>query len=166
MEYPASLMDQLGEFNSESWSGRVFRWAFEGIPVERYNTRGARWNPPGIAALYTGLSREVVELESNYLIEAQGIAPTRKRQMHTLLVQLAKVLRLARDRLEVLGIDDNALTSPDHSQCQLVGGAIERFGFEGLLIPSARGPADNLVIFPGNLPFGESFFRSESSEQF
>ena len=166
MEYPASLIERLGELDPESFSGRVFRWTFEGIPAERHNTRGARWNPPGTAALYTGLSRDVVELESNYLIEAQGIAPTRERQMHTLLVQLAKVLRLTRSRLAVLGIDDSALTSSDHSKCQLVGGAVERLRFEGLLIPSARGPADNLVIFPSNLPFGESLFKVESSKQF
>jgi hypothetical protein len=32
--------------------------------------------------------------------------------------------------------------------CQRIGGAVEHLGHDGLLVPSARHPASNLVIYP------------------
>jgi RES domain-containing protein len=153
VDYPRALLEQLGELRSNTWSGRVFRWTFEGTPPDRANTRGARWNPPGVAALYACFSQRGVLAESNYLIAAQGIPPTRARQVHTFELSLSSVLEITdRALLERLGIDGAALAAVDQSKCQLVGGAVERLCHDGLIVPSARSPDNNLVIFVNRRP--------------
>ena len=145
MDYPRALLERLGALPARAWSGRTFRWTFPGTPPDRANSRGARWNPPGIAALYTSLSRDGVLAESNYLISAQGIAPTRARHIHTFELSLRSVLEVTdRMLLARLGVDEDALGSVDLSNCQRVGGAVERLGHDGLVVPSARSAADNL----------------------
>ena len=47
-----------------------------------------------------------------------------------------------------VGLQSQSLSDTDWSRCQLVGGATEFLGHDGLLIPSARAQATNLVIFP------------------
>jgi RES domain-containing protein len=156
MEYPRALLEQLGALRSDSWSGKVFRWTFEGTSPDRANSRGGRWNPPGVSALYTSFSREIVLAESDYLIEAQSVAPERARQVHTLSLSLRSALEITDVALLArLGIDDETLKGIDYSQCQLVGGAVERLGRDGLIVPSARAPGNNLVIFVNRLPYGE-----------
>jgi len=155
MEYSRALLERLGALHPRLWSGRTFRWTFQGIPPDRANSRGARWSPPGIEALYTSLSRDGVLAESDYLIGAQGIAPTRARNIHTFELSLRSVLEITdRMLLARLGVDDDALRSVDLSKCQLVGGAVERLGHDGLIVPSARSAANNLVIFVNRRPFG------------
>ena len=155
MDYPRALLERLSALPARAWSGQAFRWTFEGTPPERANSRGARWNPPGIAALYTSLSRDGVLAESDYLIAAQGIAPARARHIHTFELSLRSVLEVTEKALLArLGIDDTALGSVDHSKCRLVGGAVERLSHDGLIVPSARSGASNLVIFVNRRPFG------------
>jgi RES domain-containing protein len=156
MDYPRTLLDQLSALRPNAWSGQVFRWTFEGISPDRPNSLGARWNPPGVSALYTCFSRETVLAESDYVINAQGIAPKRVREVHTLSLSLRSVLEIT-DRLLLarLGIDDAALKDTDYSRCQRIGGAVERLAHDGLIVPSARGPGNNLVIFVNRRPYGE-----------
>jgi RES domain-containing protein len=155
VEYPRLLLEQLGALPANAWSGRVYRWTFEGTPPERPNSRGARWNPPGIEALYTALTRAGVLAESDYLIGAQAIPPDRKRQVHTFDLSLKSVLDISDPVvLNRVGVDRVSLASPDQSNCQRVGGAVERLGHDGLIVPSARYSANNLVIFVNRLPFG------------
>jgi RES domain-containing protein len=157
VEYPRELLEALSRLPSERWSGRTYRCVFEGTPPQRANSRGARWNPPGVEALYTGLSREVVIAEIDNLIAAQGIAPNRRRVIYTLDMSLRSVLILDVAALKRIGINDSALRSDDHAKCSLIGGAVHRLQHDGLLIPSVRGDANNLVVFVGNRPFGDSF---------
>jgi RES domain-containing protein len=155
MDYPRALLERLSAVPSRSWEGRAFRWTFEGTPPDRANSRGARWNPPGVEALYTCMTRAGVLAESDYLIAAQSISPKRSRCIHTFALSLNSILELTDTVvLASLGIDVDALTSVDLSKCQLVGGAVERLGHEGLIVPSARSPVNNLVIYVNRRPFG------------
>ena len=73
--------------------------------------------------------------------------------MHTFQLSLNSVLEMTdRALLARLGIDQLALTSIDQSKCQLVGGAVERLTHDGLIVPSARSSANNLVIFVNRCP--------------
>jgi RES domain-containing protein len=64
--YPPELLDRLQALTPAPWSGQVFRHMFGSYPPDAENTRGARWNPPGVAAIYTSLTREgaLAEAES------------------------------------------------------------------------------------------------------
>lgn len=46
----------------------VYRHMLADIPPDRANTRGARWNPPDIAAIYTSFERETALAEAEYYL--------------------------------------------------------------------------------------------------
>ena len=113
------------------------------------NTRGARWNPPEVPAIYTSLERETVLAEADHLIALQPLRPRAARTVYTMRVSLSSVVDISSpDALARVGLELHSLTDTEWSRCQLVGGATELLGHDGLLIPSARARGTNLVIFP------------------
>lgn len=58
MVYPPELLDRLQAITPTPWSGQAFRHMFGDYPPDAENTRGARWNPQGVAAIYTSLTRD------------------------------------------------------------------------------------------------------------
>lgn len=114
----------------------------------RPNTRGARWNPPDVAAIYTSLDRETAIAEGDHAMAIQPIRPRVSRQLYKVRVTLDSVVDLSdRKALVPLGVSEEELTSSDHSSCQAIGGAAYWLGRDGLLVPSARAPGTNLVVF-------------------
>ena len=59
MVYPPELLDRLQAITPTPWSGQAFRHMFGDYPPDAENTRGARWNPQGVAAIYTSLTRSL-----------------------------------------------------------------------------------------------------------
>ena len=125
-------------------------------PPNRANQLGARWNPPGVPAIYCSFDRETALAEGNYAVTVQPLRPTVKRTIYTLRVRLEKVLELTdRSILLDLGIGATELSEVDYAPCQRIGGAAEWLENDGLLVLSARGSGMNLVIFPRKLPDAE-----------
>jgi RES domain-containing protein len=141
------LLDRLSRLEPHAWSGTVWRHTFADNPPETTNTRGARWNPPGVEVLYTSLDRSTAIAEADYLIEVQPVRPRAKRTIHRLQIGLKSLLDLTdRVLLASLGVDDEALSGDDHSRCQAIGGASALLHFDGIIVPSARSPGHNIVI--------------------
>ena len=63
MVYPPELLDRLQAIAPAPWAGQAFRHMFRDYPPDAENTRGARWNPAGVAAIYTSLAHEGVVAE-------------------------------------------------------------------------------------------------------
>lgn len=149
MLYSRELLEKLDKFTAAPWSGVVYRFMLGEYPPDRENTRGARWNPVGVAAIYTSLSRDVALAEGERLIAVQGTPPTAKRNIYTIELTLRSVMNLANKAdLTILGLTDAELAGDDHAACQLVGGATEWLGHDGVLVPSVRATGTNLVVFP------------------
>jgi len=141
------IADKLAALEPQAWQGEVWRHTFANNPPERRNVRGARWNPSGVEALYVSLARETALAEAEHLIETQPIRPSAKRTLHRLRVSLAAVVDLTnRDVLLSLGVSDDELSSDDLRACQAVGGAAVFLRLDGIIVPSARSPGDNIVI--------------------
>ena len=158
MLYSHELLEQLDRFTAAAWYGVVYRFTLGDFPPDRENTRGARWNPKDVAAIYTSRSRDVVLAEGERLIAVQGRPPTAKRNIYTIDVALGSVIDLASERdLISLGLSDTDLAGDDHAACQLVGGAVEWLWHDGLLVPSVRATGTNLVIFPSKQRAGYQF---------
>jgi RES domain-containing protein len=149
--YPPELLDRLQTVTPAPWAGRAFRHMFGNYPPDAENTRGARWNPPGVAAIYTSLARDGALAEAEHQIAAQPIPPRARRTIYTLELTLAGVLDLAdADLLQSLGVGPAELAADDMTACRRLGGAADWLMHDGLLLPSARSTNTNLVIFPAN----------------
>jgi RES domain-containing protein len=156
--YPPELLDRLQAITPAPWSGRAFRHMFGDYPPDAENTRGARWNPPGVAAIYTSLAREGALAEAEHQIAVQPIPPRARRSIYTLELSLTGVLDLTdTEVLQDLGIGPAELTADDMIACRQLGGAVHWLKRDGLLLPSARSPSTNLVILPSNRPADTRF---------
>lgn len=150
------LLNRLSKLEPHAWSGTVWRHTLASNPPDKTNTRGARWNPPGVEALYTSLDLSTAVAEGDHLLDIQPLRPKTKRTVYRLEVELKSVLDLSDPALLAsLGVDPEALGGNDHSRCQAVGGAAAFLHSDGIIVPSARDPGHNLVILfegTGELP--------------
>lgn len=118
-------------------------------PPTRPNTRGARWNPPDVQAIYTSCDRETALAEAEYRLSLEPVQLRVRRVMYTLKIQLKSVLDITdNDILKKLGINSERLAEPNFTSFQQIGGATNWLGHDGLLVPSARAKGINLVIYP------------------
>ncbi len=158
MIHDPALLDQLQELEPHPWEGIVYRHMVNDYPPERTNTRGARWNPPEEAAIYASVDRATVLAEAEYRLSAQIVQPRLKRRtIYEVKVKLLHSLDLQSPTLlRQIGITERELKADDHTPCQKIAGAAAFLDFDSLLVPSARHPGTNLVIFMNRLgPEGE-----------
>jgi RES domain-containing protein len=148
-----ALLDALERLDPRTSSARVFRHLLGSTPPERPNIRGARWNPPGIAALYTSTTSATAQAEGDHLISVQPIAPRATRVIYEIQVSLASVLDLTDTGvLRTIGLTAAEISSDDWTPCQRVGGAAAWLEHDGLLVPSARARGGtNLVVLMANM---------------
>ncbi len=150
------LLEGLARLGVRPWSGEVWRHTFGDNPPDKTNARGARWNPPGVEALYASLDRATAIAEADHLIAVQPLRPRARRSIHLLEVRLMNVLDLSDPALlRSLGVDELALSGDDHGHCQALGGAAAFLHCDGLIVPSARSPGCNLIILftrPESMP--------------
>ncbi len=144
-----NIADRLPRLPSKRLDIDAWKHTFAGQPPSAPNTRGARWNPPGVPAIYFALDRNTAVAEGEYLASVQPVRSRSSREIHALrVVGLTSVVDL-RDPtvLSDLGVDDYALKGTDLGPCQRVGGTSEWLGQDALIVPSARSTGANLVIF-------------------
>jgi RES domain-containing protein len=147
MHDPA-LVDLLAEAPAGNWTGRAWRHMFAEYPPDRVNTTGARWNPPGVGAIYVSLSRDGALSEARYRLESEPRPIRVKQTLYELEISLHQVLDLSSEgSLGRLGIGIAELQSRDMTACRRVGYAAEFLEHDGLIVPSARHSGQNLVIF-------------------
>lgn len=152
MPLSRELLEYLQSLEPAPFSRSVYRHMFGERSPTLENTSGARWNPPGVAAIYVSLERETVIAEGDHAIAVQPLPPRIARWVYPVSVELADVLDLsAAGALEPAGVGVAELGGDDDSPCQAVGEAVAWLGFEGVIVPSARAAGANLVIFTANL---------------
>jgi RES domain-containing protein len=81
MIYQPEMLDILQSAAVSACEGTVYRHMFGSHSVARVNTEGARWNAPGLAAIYASRERETALAEADYYISLQ---PLRPKAQHTL----------------------------------------------------------------------------------
>jgi RES domain-containing protein len=148
--YDSQILEALEHVESARWAGHVWRHMLGDIPPETVNTRGARWNPPGVAAIYTSTERDTALAEARYRFEVQPLQPSARRTLYEIKVELDSVLDLRTvGVLASVGISTETFASLS-DRCALVGGSAAWLGHDGILVPSARADGTNLVIYPNN----------------
>lgn len=156
MVHDPALLDALERFDTERWTGRVYRHMLGSASPELANERGARWNPPGTSTLYTSLAEATAKAGGDHVIAMQPVPPRATRTIYELDVSIENLLDLTdAGRLAAIGITEEDFESIPWEPCQRVGGAVAWLGHDGLLIPSVRdSDGSNLVIFTANRPPG------------
>ena len=151
-EIDERIADRLEQLAPIEWEGEVWRHVFGEVPPSKPNDRGARWNPPGLAAIYTSVGRDTVLAEADYAISLQTPRPSGRRVLYRLQVRLSSVLDLTADDgiLPDLGVTGDDLAALDWASTQVVGAAAAWLGHDGLIVPSARHAGRNVVIYPSN----------------
>ena len=130
----------------------------------RFISRGARWNPAGVDALYASLDRDAAVAELEFLLAAQPRPVLEARVVSRLSIKLSAVIDLSRaECFEPFGWKLEELTGNSWSITQHVGAAVEFLGVGGLLVPSARATATNLVVLQKNQSTSDELTISESS---
>jgi len=117
------------------------------------NTNGSllypgRYNSGEFFVLYTSDSREVCVAE---LARKAGIKTKLICKIAKLNVRLKKVLDLTNEKnLKILDIQKDSLIGSNWNFTQHIASLVYHKGYEALLVPSATGKGNNIILFPGN----------------
>jgi RES domain-containing protein len=159
------LLDQIEQLGTQRFDGHVWRHMFNDFPPELANTRGTRWNPAGVAAIYTSLTGDTALAEAQHVMDSQPLRPTpRRRVLYEVQITLDTVVNLTGDRYQQVGLTATDLVADDFTACQRVGGAVAWLGYDGLLVPSARADGGNIVILVDSLAADSVFDRIAETE--
>lgn len=87
----------------------------------------------------------------------ESVLISKNRTVHHLSILLSCVVVLeTEDELADRGLPKSDLLAKYFSASQLVGGAVQWLGIQGLVVPSARSDTQNLIIFPENLGLNDT----------
>ncbi|GAC1334214.1 MAG: RES family NAD+ phosphorylase [Beijerinckiaceae bacterium] len=114
----------------------------------------SRWCNGEFDVLYTSLERDGAIAEVHSLLTLQPIFPSKiSFHAHKLTVVAEAMLHLA-DLTSVaqLGVDIASYHERDYRKTQEIADAAFFLGFDGLVVPSARWPCANAVLFTDRIP--------------
>jgi RES domain-containing protein len=144
-----ALKAMLRELDAEPFSGDVWRVTdAERDPLEASDAPG-RWDT-GIPAIYTSLSPEGAIAEFRHANGGDHPHPV----LHHLHVRARATLRLDYEILAKLGVARADYDETARPLCQHIGELAASLGFDSIVSPSARWPAENLVLFVPNADDG------------
>lgn len=159
------LLDALDAHQGVSFQGDVWKIVREGRDVLQGYAAKARWDPGIFDVLYASLEREGALEEIHFHLSRQPVFPSKLRSvLHRISVETRRTLRLADiGAVVALGVSAETYGSLDYSRTQEIADAADFLGFDGMLVPSARYPCHNLVLFTDK--FGPDDFIVVASEQ-
>ena len=142
------LLDAIDKFARVPFEGNVWRVVRATRDVLQASRVGARWDPALFDVLYTSLERDGAMEEIYFHLSRQPVFPDIAFQIHRLRIRAKQVLDISKtDDIVRLGIDLSTFTSFNYSRTQAIGDAAFFLGFDGMIVPSARSKAQNLVVF-------------------
>jgi RES domain-containing protein len=144
------LLDSLEKIPSVQFANDVWRVTRKGREALRGSAANGRWSPGGeFEVLYTSLEREGALAEIGYRLNLEPIWPSRMlHEIHTIAAAVQQTLRFADvASLAPLGVDEHTYDRFDYQATQAIAAAAHFLEFDGLIVPSARAPCSNLVIF-------------------
>jgi RES domain-containing protein len=152
-----AILDALDAIDPETFEGDVWRVARKGRDGLRGSSAHGRWSPNGeFEVLYTSLLRDGALAEIGYRLSLEPVWPSRiEHEIHTIEVKTGRTLRFADvNSLGALGVDVAKYETFDYSATQPIAAAAHFLEFDGLIVPSARAPCSNLVVFLDRLSEG------------
>jgi hypothetical protein len=148
------LLDALEALSPEAFAGSVWRVVSQGRDPLRGSTSGGRWAAPGeFEVLYTSLAAEGALAEIGYRLSLEPVWPSRvNHELHRIVANTERTLRFAElSALAAHGVDIQRYANFDYTMTQAIAAAAHFLEFDGLIVPSARAPELNLVLFTDRL---------------
>lgn len=145
-----AILDALEGFDPETLEQSVWRVARKGRDPLRGAIAAGRWNAIGeLDVLYTSTAPDGALSEVGYRLLLEPVWPSKiEHQIHELSVKADSVLRIdTLAHLEKLGVDVTRYESFDYAMTQAIASAAHFLQFDALIVPSARHPASNIVLF-------------------
>ncbi len=165
MIHRPDLLDVLEAAPAGPLETTAWRHMFGTRAPDLENTRGARWNPPGVAAIYLSTEKAGAIAEGTHALSVQPLRPRVRRFTYAVRLTLDKVLDLSDDDvLAATGLTPQDIESDDHGACQEIGAAVDWLEHDGLLVASARSAAMNLVVYPAHRPPNATFDYDDGEE--
>jgi RES domain-containing protein len=144
------LLDALEAIDLEPFSGKVWRVTRRGRDPLRGSVAHGRWSPNAeFEVLYTSIERDGALAEIGYRLSLEPVWPSRiEHEIHLIGAEITRIIKLPDlDSLEPLGVDIGRYQTLEYQATQAVGAAAYFLEFDGMLVPSARYPCLNLVVF-------------------
>ena len=145
-----AILDALDGMEPAPVDAAVWRITRAGRDPIRGSAANGRWSPGGtVEVLYTSLERDGALAEIGFRLSLEPVWPSRiEHEIHEIGVKTIRTLQLADIHgLAAYGVDVSRDESFDYDATQALAAAAHFLEFDGLLVPSARHPSTNLVIF-------------------
>ena len=158
------LLDLLEAMDPRPFEGIVWRVTWTARDPLAGGTGGGRWHfPNDFEALYTSLMEDGAMAEIYHHLSRAPVFSSSQVRINKLHVSAKRTLEFADvGALATLGIDEEVFRKGDPLRTREVGAAARFLDLDGLIVPSARWPCLNLVLFLDRLP-DASALRVEDS---
>ncbi|WP_201788298.1 RES family NAD+ phosphorylase [Mesorhizobium sp. ORS 3428] len=158
------MIDALEVLPHTPFDATVWRVVHENRDVTQYSSSGGRWDDGTFEVLYTALHRDGAIAEMYFhLLRGQPVFPSKARfKLYELRVALKATIRLTTlPELQALGLDTTrygqlsyAERTSEYPRTQEISEVAHFLDCDGLVVPNARWPCTNLVIFGDNIEPG------------
>lgn len=146
-----SILDALEAIDPVRFASEVWRVARKGRDALRGSAANGRWSPGSgeFEVLYTSLERDGALAEVGYRLSLEPVWPSRiEHELHLIKVETERTLRFAELRsLAPLGVAIERYHTFEYQTTQAIAAAAYFLEFDSLIVPSARFPCANLIIF-------------------
>lgn len=144
-----AVLDALESIEAKSFEADVCRVTRKGRDALRGSSIGGRWGPSGeFEVLNTSLEGSGALAEVGYRLSLEPVWPSRmEHQLHRVAVRMERTLGMDRAGLAGLGVDVERYESFEYGATQAIAAAARFLEFDSLLVPSARHPCRNLIVF-------------------
>jgi RES domain-containing protein len=148
------LLDQLDAHPRRSLGGTLWRVSRQGRDPLQGGRSLSRWCNGEFDVLYTSLERDGAVAEVHALLTLQPVFPSKIAfHAHKLTIVAEAMLHLADlTSLETLGVETDKYIEREYGKTQDIADAAFFLGFDGLIVPSARWPCANAVLFTERIP--------------
>ena len=152
LPFRPGLFDALEGSIRDGCEGLGWRQVVGTTDPSRTNVLGGRWNRGGVEVPYCTLGRRGAEMDLRACLDRQPLPVRHRRGTCRLSVGQCGVEAVAGpDFLNWFGTTCGDLVGSDCSTAQLPGCAADRLDIAGMMVPSARHDAGNLLMLGNRL---------------
>ena len=160
------LLDALEAMAARSFVQPVWRVAWASRNPLAGGTGGGRWHPPNdFEALYTSLDQDGAMAEAYRHLSKAPVFSSSHVTINRLAVSAGRTLVFPDVALlDAVGVSEEAFRKGDYTRTREIGSAARFLDIDGLVVPGARWPGANLVLFPDRMANRDSLAVEETHD--